>query len=94
MPNFMLRILYHNTHKKRKTKKRERKYRREAGVLRAWWTRAWWTRAAAAQPRGGGGALRGAFGKKQPGIDSNSSVRAEGSTFQGVYEEGTLCPSR
>lgn len=37
---------------------------------------------------------QGAFGKKQPGIDSNSSVRAEGSTFQGVYEEGTLCPSR
>lgn len=64
-------------------------------MLRAWWTRAWWTRAAAAQPRGvGRGALRGAFGKKQPGIDSNSSVRAEGSTFQGVYEEGTLCPSR
>lgn len=43
---------------------------------------------------GRGGALRGTFGKKQPGIDSNSSVRAEGSTFQGVYEEGTLCPSR
>lgn len=61
MPNFMLRILYHNTHKKRKTKKRERKYRREAGVLRAWWTRAWWTRAAAAQPRGGGGGLCGAL---------------------------------
>lgn len=45
-------------------------------------------------PGRGGGALQGAFGKKQPGIDSNSSVRAEGSTFQGVYEEGTLCPSR